>query len=186
MEEWRSVIGYEGLYEVSNLVRIRNTRTGMILKQKRDKDGYHEVGLYKDGKQKWFRVHRLVYETFCGKIPEGMVIDHCDGNPQNNRLDNLRCVTPKENNWNPATRPRHINGIKKRSKSQEWQKNVADACRKRCIKTVAQIDKQTGKIIKYWESAADARRSLGVSNHSISRCCSGKLKSAGGFRWQYA
>lgn len=49
------------------------------------------------------RVHRLVWETFKGEIPEGMQIDHIDGNPENNRLDNLRCVTPKENSNNPNT-----------------------------------------------------------------------------------
>lgn len=49
------------------------------------------------------RLHRLVWETFNGEIPAGMQIDHEDGNPANNALKNLRCVTAKENSNNPNT-----------------------------------------------------------------------------------
>lgn len=49
------------------------------------------------------RLHRLIWETFNGEIPKGMQIDHIDGNPKNNNLNNLRCVTAKENCNNPNT-----------------------------------------------------------------------------------
>lgn len=58
---------------------------------------------YETNKNVSKRLHRLVWETFCGEIPEGMQIDHIDGNPANNKLDNLRLVTPKENSNNPNT-----------------------------------------------------------------------------------
>lgn len=58
---------------------------------------------YETNKNVSKRLHRLVWETFNGEIPEGMQIDHIDGNPENNCLDNLRCVTAKENSNNPNT-----------------------------------------------------------------------------------
>lgn len=56
-----------------------------------------------DNKMHSVKVHRLVYMTFVGEIPEGMQIDHIDGDASNNNLDNLRCVSPKENSNNPNT-----------------------------------------------------------------------------------
>lgn len=78
-----------------------------VLSQSRNKHGsnYMRVGLYddKDGKMHSVKVHRLVYMTFVGDIPDGMQIDHIDGNALNNNLKNLRCVSPKENSNNPNT-----------------------------------------------------------------------------------
>ena len=66
---------------------------------------YRRVSLIdsQDNKRHSIRVHRLVYMTFIGEIPEGMQIDHIDGDASNNNLNNLRCVTPKENSNNPNT-----------------------------------------------------------------------------------
>lgn len=58
---------------------------------------------YETNKNVSKRLHRLVWETFKGAIPEGMQIDHIDGNPENNSLNNLRCVTAEENSNNPNT-----------------------------------------------------------------------------------
>lgn len=66
---------------------------------------YRRVSLIdsQDNKRHSIRVHKLVYMTFVGEIPEGMQIDHIDGDASNNNLDNLRCVSPKENSNNPNT-----------------------------------------------------------------------------------
>ena len=74
------------------------------------------------------RLHRLVWETFNGEISEGMQIDHIDGNPENNRLDNLRCVTAKENSNNPNTVWKiqgDNNGMHGRNHTEESRKRMA-------------------------------------------------------------
>ena len=53
-------------------------------------------------------------------------------------------------------------------------------------KPVNQIDKQTGEVIKTWPCAAEVKRVLGIANSHISACCSGKIKSCGGYVWRYA
>ena len=68
----------------------------------KDKDGYLIVNT-KFGCKK---VHRIIYETFVGPIPPGYEIDHTDTHKYNNRLDNLKLVTHKENMNNPRTRKR--------------------------------------------------------------------------------
>lgn len=191
MEEWRSVTGYEGLYEVSSFGQVRSlnyNRTGQIrvLKPFKTKNGYYIVDLYKDGKRKKFLLHRLVYEAFNGKIPDGLVIDHCDGVKTTNNLSNLRCVTPKENNWNPVTRPKHVEANLKLHADPEFREKNAEATRKANNKSIVQIDKVTDQTIRKWECARDASRELGIDFRNISSCCLGKRQSAGGFKWRFA
>lgn len=99
---WRRVPGYEDRYIVSDggvVCSLR--RNGAHLRQKiRTKNGYTrpEVGLFgDDGKQRWFTVAKVVMLAFVGPRPEGMEIDHIDGNPTNNCLSNLRYVTHLDN-----------------------------------------------------------------------------------------
>lgn len=177
-------------YEVSNLGRVRSLKFGKvkILNGGKTKEGYCQVHLSKNGKQKKFLVHRLVWEAFNGPIPDGYEIDHRDANKQNNILDNLRCVTHIENMRNPVTRPIYLEGIKKRSENKEWQRKHSEAMRKVHNKPVHQIDKVTGKIIKTWKNARDIQRETGIHYSAVSACCYGKygFKSAGGYRWQFA
>ncbi len=86
MEEiWKYIPGYEGIYQASNLGQIRS-----ILRPR-------TLGLYEDGKQKRLSIHRLILETFIGPCPLGMECRHLDGNPQNNKLNNLKWGTHSEN-----------------------------------------------------------------------------------------
>jgi len=81
------------------------SKTGRILKCSVNSIGYKQLFTYKEGKfDKAFCVHRLVYETFVGEIPRGFEIDHINRNRLDNRLENLRVVTHKENvnNRNPV------------------------------------------------------------------------------------
>ena len=98
-EIWKDAAGYEGLYQVSNLGRIKSYWRGQdrILKQTLDKRGYYGVRLYKNGKGKHLNVHRLVAETFLGKIPKGLVVNHINEIKTDNRLENLEICTIKEN-----------------------------------------------------------------------------------------
>ena len=101
-ETWRDIVGYEGLYEVSDLGRVRNvvrrngTFPGRILKQ-HDTGYYLQVNLYKSGKGRFCSVHRLVAAAFLGECSSECVVNHKDGDKKNPRLDNLEYLTRSEN-----------------------------------------------------------------------------------------
>lgn len=109
MEVWKDVKGYEGLYQVSSegnlksLDRISNfngdlgIRKGKKLKLSETNDGYYRNQLYKNGKRENFYIHRLVAKAFIPKVDGKFHINHIDGNPKNNRVENLEWCTPKEN-----------------------------------------------------------------------------------------
>ena len=115
MEEvWKDIKGYEGLYQVSNLGNIkrlerimenRGTYSGLykikesILKPRENKDrnGYYEISLRKDGTEKRFKVHRLVAYAFIDNPYNKPEVNHIDGNKSNNCAYNLEWMTSKEN-----------------------------------------------------------------------------------------
>lgn len=110
-EIWKDVIGYKGLYQVSNLgnvksiVGIRLDKRGRfykmpvkILKPQWDRGGYFHVSLYKNKKVSHKLIHKLVLEAFVSPCPTGYYGNHKDGNRTNNNLDNLEWCTPGENN----------------------------------------------------------------------------------------
>lgn len=118
--EWKAVVGYEGLYEVSNDGRVRsldrqvervkrngdkytNTVKGHELTPYTVGQGYLRVDLYKYGKRTHKKVHRLVAEAFLKKIPGKESIDHKNTDKTDNRVENLHWVTQKENMNNPLT-----------------------------------------------------------------------------------
>jgi hypothetical protein len=96
MEEWRPVVGYEGLYEVSSLGQIRGLKRGRILSQFPTDKGYLAARLT-NVKGKTCRVHQLVAAAFLGPVPNGRVVDHIDANRGHNAATNLRYATYREN-----------------------------------------------------------------------------------------
>lgn len=192
IETFKPVRGYDGLYEVSDYGCVRSlnyNKTGKrnTLKNVRNQQTEYEyVCLCGYGKRKRFSVHRLVWETFVGPIPDGMEIDHINTVRNDNRLANLRVVTHKENQANPITSVRNRDAQreagKRRSQDPQWR----EAHRKAHNKPVLQLDKVTCETIKRWECASDAYRELGINQGNISSCCNGKLNSAGGFKWRFA
>ena len=98
MEQWKDVIGFENVYEVSNHGNIRSVKSGQLKKITEDKKTNRPfLNLWKNNKQTVVRVHKLVLEAFVGKCPEGLECCHNDGNSFNNHIDNLRWDTHKSN-----------------------------------------------------------------------------------------
>jgi hypothetical protein len=102
-EEWRPMVGFQGVYSASSEGRIRrdltitSAKAGKIMAQHKCKDGYWMVGLSINGRGRCRFVHRLVYEAFHGKLGPGLVVNHKDGDKSNARLNNLEAMTPSEN-----------------------------------------------------------------------------------------
>lgn len=176
-EIWKDVINYEGLYQVSNFGKIKSCnkfdsigrlRKEKLLKQQKNKWGYNFVRIAKNGKQHNCSVHRLVYEAFNGKIPEGMQVNHINEVKTDNRLDNLNLMTPKENsNWGTGIERQRIQMINGKKS-----------------KPVLQYDKD-GNFIKEWPSLSEINRQLGFNLGNLSLCCNGKLNQAYEYKWKY-
>lgn len=132
-EIWRDIPGYEGLYQISNLGRVKRIFDRVFIgkygqtiiqrpndtikgfKGKRQND-YWRVYLYKNNSRKKYTVHVLVYKSFFGEIPDGYQVNHMDENKDNNSIFNLNLLTPKENsNW--GTRNERISKTKLNKKS---------------------------------------------------------------------
>ena len=153
IEEWRPVVGYEGLYEVSNTGKVINIKTGHILKQHKDKDGYWVLSLKRDKYKNYF-AHRLVAQAFIPNPNNLPQINHKDEDSTNNNVDNLEWCTCKYNiNYN--------NLIERRSKKK---------CRKIDVFDI------NNNFIETVSSGIEASKKYKVSRGSISSCCNGNIK----------
>lgn len=94
-EEWKDIKGHDGLYQVSNTGKVKSLRSGKILKAYSVECGHQRINLGRRERGLW--VHRLVLEAFVGSCPPGMECCHNNGDPSDNRLDNLRWDTKKSN-----------------------------------------------------------------------------------------
>ena len=101
-EEYRDIIGYEGIYQISNEGNLKSLKwnKSKILKKHIDNNGYYSSNLTLNNKYKTFRLHMLVAKAFLNHTPDGttkLVVNHIDGNKLNNNINNLEVVTHREN-----------------------------------------------------------------------------------------
>lgn len=175
-EIWKDIKGYEGKYQVSNLGRVRSLKYRMsncvkVMSPQNNGKGYYFIGLRnKTNKRQHYYIHRLVYETFVGPIPSNMEINHIDCDPSNNALSNLMLATRKENlYWGDHS--------VKQSISQKNNKVTSKSVAQYTIDNI---------FLKEYPSQKEAERQTGIRSSNISMCCSGKILTAGGFKWIYS
>ena len=100
-EQWRDIDGYDGMYQVSDLGRVRSRYSGewRVMKVVKSRVGYLQVGLWKDGKKKWFLVHRLVAQAF---IENDNIfnteVNHINEDKEDNKVRNLEYCDRRYNN----------------------------------------------------------------------------------------
>lgn len=176
MEEiWKDVKEYEGLYQISNIGRIKALDKSVknrysykfmpskLLKPYKNKLGYCYVCLYKNKKRKRYYIHRLVAENFIDNENKLKEINHKDENPSNNCVDNLEWCDRRYN-------CNYGNHNKKISKSKS--------------KRIIQYDKDMN-LIKIWTGINYASRETGYSISCIWRSCQGKTKKHRKYIWRY-
>lgn len=168
---WKEIPGTQGIYSISDSGEVKNNRTDKTIKQSFYKNGYLGVGIVINGKQKRYRVHRLVAMTFLENPEKKTQVNHKDGNKTNNSVSNLEWATPQEN-----MRHAYANGLKEINYSQKGYKNP---------KAVIQCD-LNGNEIRRYKSIKDAERITGIDNSGIAKACKGIYKTQKGFKWRYA
>lgn len=177
-EIWKDIPGYEGLYQASNLGRIRsldreiiqwnrfdNVKViykGKILSLKPNKKGYFKCSLNKNGKSRTFLVHRIIAQTFLKNFDKNLTVDHINGNKQNNNVDNLRMVTIKKN-----IQLSYDNNLHK-------------------LKKVCKFDLYNN-LLEIYKSVAVASRKNNCSPQLIKNCCDNKKHclTGKGYKWKY-
>lgn len=166
-EIWKDIPGYEGLYQASNLGRIKSKKNNKILKLYKNQYGYLQVRLSKKGIVKLFRVHRLITNTFIYNKYNKPYVNHKDGNKQNNCVENLEWCTQKEN-------VEHAIKILK----IDYSKGIE----KMHYKNQVKVKREDGKI---YNSIKEAKEDINNKNAHIVEVCQGKLKTACGYKWSY-
>ena len=167
MEEWKDIKGYEGLYQVSTLGRVRSLPRkngrgqqlkGKYLKPLKHKDGYLMVILSKGGVRSHKLIHRLVAQAFIDNSCNYEIVNHKDEDKMNNQVSNLEFCTIKYNVNYGTRNQRAIDSRKKKVM---------------CV--------ETGEVFDSLKSVEEFTRVAGVSD-----VLRGKQKTSGGFHWRYA
>ncbi|WP_137598193.1 NUMOD4 domain-containing protein [Paucilactobacillus kaifaensis] len=163
-ETWKNVIGYENKYEVSTFGRVRNAKTGHVLKPWKNWGGYLLVDLYGNHHTKHFSVHKLVAGAFLGEKPnEDYQVNHIDEHKDNNDLSNLEYCSPKYN-ADYGTRGKRI------AISQGVPIYVITETNKRI----------------YCKTISEACRKFNLSLQSVRICLKGERQSHKGYKFEYA
>ena len=143
-------------YEVSNLGRIRNSKTKRVLKTHVNERGYETVTITNNNKHHNIKVHRMVANTFYEGDHNNLDVNHIDGNKLNNHIDNLEYCTRSEN-----IRHAFTNGFKNSDHKKQRVKII-----------------ETGEI---FDSLTECARYLGCDKSAVSGCINGRSKTCGGY-----
>lgn len=182
-EIWKPIMGYEGIYEVSNLGRVRSLdrivmkphpkskvpteyhKKGTIIKQASYPNGYLTICLKANGNKENCLVHRLVGKAFVPGYFDGADINHKNENVKDNRAENLEWCT-RSYNLQYNGRAKRV-GIVQGKAVEQWT-----------------LD---GNLVKTFETIRQAEAETGIHRQSISGSCRQKYgcKTAGGYRWKY-
>lgn len=186
MEEiWKDIDGYEGMYQISSFGNVRSlTRTywngktesklpGRVLVINYSKN-YPTIHLCKHSVRKTIMIHRLVAIYFIPNPSNKLTVNHKDGNKTNNAATNLEWATQSENAFHSF---RELGRVS----SSSGRRGILWPLSKKVIQY-----SREGVQIKLWNSIADIKRELGINHNDISSCCHGRLKTAGGFKFQFA
>lgn len=183
-EEWKWIKNFEGVYQISNFGRIKSFKRnidGQILSNKNSKGWYFTVNLRTNAMRQTKRIHVLVAEHFIGEIPLGYHVHHKDGNKQNNKVDNLEIIHPKQHNLETMKQyPDYCKGMNEYNKFQK-------------PRHVQQYDYE-GHFIAEYASAKIASELTGICARNILLVADKKpfntngniRKQAGGFIWKFA
>lgn len=210
-EIWKDIKGYEGLYQVSNKGRVKSldrvVKNGIkynhikqhVMKTRINGRGYIAVMLCKNGVRKMIAVHRLVAEAFIQNPDNKPVVDHINTIRTDNRVENLRWCTIKENCNNELTRKKlsgDCHPMKGKHHSEEAKQKISIGNKGNRNPNYRKFDydhhsskivlmfTKCGDFIREFGSLMGAFRETGIAPQSISLCCSGKRKTAGGYVWR--
>lgn len=187
MEIWKDIYEFEGYYQVSNFGNIRsldrfdgvNYRKGQLIKPILKYNGYLQVGLRKNNKRKYFSIHRLVAIHFIDNPDNKKQVNHIDCNKQNNKVNNLEWVTPKENQFHAKE-----NGLRNSMPSGEEHVNYGKyGENSKSAKPVVRYNPVTRESKLY--KAKILAKNDGFDVTSISKCCHKKLKTHKGYEWYF-
>lgn len=163
MEKWKYYNDFLKVSDLGRFKRVYKTKEVEIFGE--NINGYIRINIFHKSEKVRKMAHCLVWETFVGKIPDGFVIDHINTTRDDNRLENLRCVTPKGNANNPLTKEH----------------------KKKCRNHIKAISQYTinGEHIKTYDSVIKASIETKIYYNNISLVLRGKRKTAGGYLWKY-
>jgi hypothetical protein len=195
MEEiWKDISGYKGLYQISNLGRVksmeryirRKTKNGITYTNQYvtekirfgwvTKQGRQAIRLWDHGKSKIISISRTVITLFKSSLPfEKAVCMHLDHNPLNNNVDNLEWGTQADNmqmDWRDGRRTAYSHWTGKINKNHPLSKPVV------------QLDLK-GNFIKNWPNSKEVERQTKIPSRGVRKCCTGEIKKHKGFIFKY-
>lgn len=192
MEIWKDIVGYEGIYQVSNYGNVKSLDRidcrghkigGRIISHSKDGGGYHNVKLAKNGNVKTCHVHRLVAEAFIDNPDDKPTVNHINENKDDNTVNNLEWMTYKENAHH-GTRMERCYGNRDYKAIGE---NISDSLKKKGrTKPIIQYDKDMNVIAEF-DSAVDAAKKYNILASGIGNALKGhkRCKTYKGYIWKY-
>lgn len=200
-EIWLPVVGYEGLYAVSNMGRVKSLGNNKLRKEKilsqilNNNNGYLQLTLYKEGKMQTFLVHRLVATAFLENPNGYRCVNHKNEIKTDNRVENLEWCDDKYNlNYKNAQAKRvastDYKAFQARRVAHTDYKAIVEK-RKIDYKAIAEkLSRQVyqysldGTLVSIWESTKECKKN-GYNQGAVSQCCRGKLKHYKNYIWSY-